>query len=63
VAKLARGSKPTYYIWKTEDMNNEEVEKRKLYWLSLGFRVVTFIDGSKDIHSGLKAVIKNHIKY
>lgn len=49
---MASRFKPTYYIWKTEDMNNEEVEKSKLYWQSLGFRVVTFIDGSKDIHSG-----------
>lgn len=55
--------KPTYYIWKTEDMKNEEVEKTKLYWQSLGFRVVIIIDGrkDKDIHTGLKAVIKNHI--
>lgn len=44
-------------------MEIEEVEKSKLYWQSLGFRVVTFVDGrkDKDIHSGLKAVVKNHI--
>jgi hypothetical protein len=61
VTKLASGTKPTYYIWKTEDMEAKEVEQKKLYWQSLGFRVVTFIDGHKDIHTGLKAVIHNHI--
>ena len=59
---LAR-SKPTYYIWKTEEMNEKEFKRIKDYWTSLGFRTVTFLDGSsnKDINEGLKAVIKNHI--
>ncbi|WMJ89340.1 hypothetical protein [Anaerocolumna sp. MB42-C2] len=56
-------SKPTYYIWKTDEMKQEEYEYIKNYWTSLGFRTVTFVDGSsnKDINEGLKAVIKNHI--
>ncbi|WFR55913.1 hypothetical protein QA584_20155 [Anaerocolumna sp. AGMB13025] len=62
---MAKGaiSKPTYYLWKTEDMSQEELEEQKKYWMSLGFRIVTFLDGNsnKDIHEGLKAVIKNHL--
>jgi len=56
-------SKPTYYLWKTEDISFEELDEQKKYWMSLGFRVVTFLDGNdnKDIHEGLKAVIKNHL--
>lgn len=56
-------SKPTYYIWKTEEMKEEEFQQIKKYWTSLGFRTVTFLDGSsdKEIKEGLKAVIKNHI--
>ena len=46
-------------------MKEEELEQVKNYWTSLGFRTVTFLDGSssKDINEGLKAVIKNHISY
>lgn len=62
---MAKGaiSKPTYYLWKTADMSQEELEEQKKYWMSLGFRIVTFLDGNsnKDIHEGLKAVIKNHL--
>lgn len=61
MVKLASRSKPTYYIWMTEDMDKNVVEKSKLYWSSIGFRVVTFIDGNKNIHSGIKEVIKNHM--
>jgi hypothetical protein len=55
--------KPTYYLWKTKDTNEEELENQKKYWSSLGFRVVIFIDGDceKDINEGIKAVIHNHI--
>jgi len=55
--------KPTYYLWKTKDTNEDELENQKRYWSSLGFRVVIFIDGDceKDINEGIKAVIHNHI--
>lgn len=57
-------AKPTYYIWITEDMVEEEVEQIKNFWTLMGFRVVTFKDGSKekDINIGLKAIIRNHIR-
>lgn len=56
-------AKPNYYLWKTEDISMEEIERKKQHWKALGFRVVTFVDGSKekDINEGIKAVIKNHI--
>lgn len=55
-------AKPTYYLWKTEDLSLEDIEIQKAYWSSFGFRVVIFIDGNKekDINYGLKAIIKNH---
>lgn len=56
------GSKPTYYLWKTNEMSDEELEEQKQYLNSLGFRTVTFRDGNckKDIHMGLKRIINNH---
>lgn len=57
------GKRPTYYLWKSKDTELEELEKLKEYYVSMGFRVVIFIDGdeNKDIHEGLKAVIANHM--
>lgn len=57
--------KPIYYLWKTKEMSLEEIYKLKEYWSALGFRVVVFIDGDaeKDIHEGLKALIRNHFIY
>lgn len=61
---MGSSSKPTYYLWKAEDVSMEELEKQKRIWMSYGFRVVIFIDGDtkKDINHGLKEVIKNHLK-
>ena len=55
-------NKPTYYLWKNELSTHEEFEKEKEKYKKLGFRVVTYLDGQKDknIHDGLKAIIKNH---
>ena len=54
-------TRPTYYIWMTEEMKEEELEQIKKYWTELGFRTVIFYEGnSKDIDEGLKAVLKNH---
>ena len=55
-------SKPTYYLWKNDFSSTEEYETAKDKYRKLGFRVVTYLDGQddKDIHMGLKAVIKNH---
>ncbi len=55
-------TRPTYYIWMTEEMKEEELEQIKIYWNELGFRTVIFYEGSsgKDINEGLKAVLKNH---
>ncbi len=57
-------SKPTYYLWKNDFSSQEEFETTKETYRKLGFRVVTFLEGQeeKDIHEGLKAVIKNHVK-
>ena len=55
-------SKPTYYLWKNDFSTQEEFEAAKVKFRELGFRVVTYLDGpsDKNIHDGLKAVIKNH---
>lgn len=55
-------NKPTYYLWKNDFSSQEEFETLKEKYRQLGFRVVTFLDGPEDknIHDGLKAVIKNH---
>lgn len=55
-------SKPTYYLWRNEFQTQQEFEKIKTKYRELGFRVVTFLDGSsdKDINEGIKAVIGNH---
>ena len=54
--------KPTYYLWKKDFSSEEEYTAAKNKDGNLGFRVVTYLDGQKDkdIHEGLKAVIKNH---
>lgn len=56
-------NKPTYYLWKNDFSSQEEYEKAKEKYRNLGFRVVSYLDGQNDknIHDGLKAVIKNHI--
>ena len=57
-------SKPTYYLWRNEFQTQQEFEEIKTKYRELGFRVVTFLDGSpdKDINEGIKAVIRNHYK-
>lgn len=57
------GGKPTYYIWKSKDMKDEDIDRQKMYWKSMGFRPVVFTDGdcSKDINIAVKAIIQNHI--
>ena len=56
-------SRPTYYLWKNDFPTREDFEAAKKLYCELGFRVVTYQDGQnqKDIHEGLKAIIKNHI--
>ncbi|WP_373249137.1 hypothetical protein [Mediterraneibacter gnavus] len=55
-------SKPTYYLWQNDFSSQEECNLAKEKYTKLGFRVVTYLDGTenKNIHDGLKAVIKNH---
>lgn len=55
--------KPTYYLWKSSSQTHEEYENQRMMYTRLGFRVVTFHDGQadKDIHEGLKSLIRNHI--
>lgn len=55
-------NKSTHYLWKNDFSSQEEYEKIKENYKKHGFRVVTYVDGqnNKDIHDGLKAVIKNH---
>ena len=57
-------SKPTYYLWRNDFSSQEEFETAKEQYRKLGFRVVTYLDEKKDknIHDGLKVIIKNHYK-
>ena len=45
-----------------DELLEQEYETAKNRYKELGFRVVTYLDGQNDknIHDGLKAVIKNH---
>ncbi len=54
--------KPTYYLWYSNFSTNEEYKHTKETLTEYGFRVVTYFDGAKekDIHDGLKQLIKNH---
>ena len=56
--------KPTYYLWRTDYTSSEDFEADKEKYRKIGFRVVTFADGQpdKNIHNGIKALIRNHIK-
>lgn len=56
-------NKPTYYLWKADFQTEEEFIHTKEKYTDLGFRVVTYIDGnsSRDIHGGIRALIKNHL--
>ncbi len=55
--------KPTYYLWRNDYPTQETFEQAKEKYRKLRFRVVTYLDGQdeKNIHDGLKAIIKNHI--
>ncbi|GFI42723.1 MAG: hypothetical protein HFG82_10740 [Dorea sp.] len=55
--------KPTYYLWKTDFHTEKEFNQTKEKYTNLGFRVVTYLDGNNqtDIHSGIKALIQNHL--
>lgn len=54
--------KPTYYLWFNSFSTKEEYEQIKEGLTKCGFRIVTYFDGTdkKDIHTGLKQLIKNH---
>ena len=53
---------PTYYLWKDAAMSEDDLDTQKRYYQALGFRVVTFRDGTpaQDLNEGLKMIIKNH---
>ena len=56
-------NKPTYYLWRTDFYTEEEFNQTKKKYIDLGFRVVTYLDGDneKDIHSGIRGLIQNHL--
>ena len=54
--------KPTYYLWRNDFSSQEEFEAERKKYADIGFRVVTFLDGTSNtnIHDGIKALVKNH---
>ena len=54
--------KPTYYLWRNEFQESQELKEMETRYRNSGFRVVIFRDGTpdKDIHEGIKAIIKNY---
>lgn len=55
--------KPIRYLWRNDAETQEEYEEEKAKYQRYGFRIVTYKGGTKkDIHSGLKEVIKNHLE-
>ena len=55
-------NKPTYYLWRDHFSTQEDFDAAKERFTRIGFRVVTYLDGqpNKDIHIGMKALIRNH---
>lgn len=55
-------SKPTYYLWRSSYATEEEFEREKKKYNEVGFRIIILEDGpkEKDIHAGIRAIIKNH---
>jgi hypothetical protein len=51
-------------LWRTDYTSSEDFEADKEKYRKIGFRVVAFADGQpdKNIHNGIKALIRNHIK-
>ena len=49
--------KPTYYLWQNDFSTQEEYKAAKE-------RFVTYLDGNpdQDIHTGIKALVRNHWK-
>lgn len=56
--------KATYYLWRNDFPTQEEYEATKEHFTGIGFRVVTYLDGKQDknIHTGIKALVRNHRK-
>lgn len=54
--------KPTYYLWRSDFVSQEDFEAERKKYADTGFRVVTFSDGTPDadISDGIKALIRNH---
>ena len=55
-------TKPTFYFWKSDFPNDDALSKEKKKYTDFGFRVVVYQEKPKEknIHDGLKALIKNH---
>ena len=43
--------KPTYYLWRTQEISQETYEAEKERYVQMGFRVVTFQNGKNHIHT------------
>lgn len=56
--------KPVYYLWENDFSTREELDAAKEKFRKLGFRVVICLAGqkSRNIHEGLKAIIRNHTR-
>lgn len=50
-----------YYIHKTKNVKEKELNKKKEICKEKGFRFAVLEDGDGDIILGLKELIKNHI--
>ncbi len=51
--------KPTYYVWKTKDMPENELWEKKEYWRRMGFRVVILREGEEKIEVMLKKLAEH----
>lgn len=54
--------KPVYYLWKSQEMPEEDFKNKQKYYEDLGYLVISFLDGKpkQEIHGSLQQVIKNH---
>lgn len=54
------GNKNIHYLFRTENMPDNELEKIKESYIKKGMKVVVLTEGRGNIHEALKGMLLNH---